>query len=110
MAIVDVSKGSSDEIASLQQEILSLEKKLSLKKTFEHALQEILPLVALIARAEALPEFSRELGSFFKRARTLLRSRYTNPAFWAALERTARASQVDDTSLSFQRQISLRCS
>ena len=87
-------QSSASIVQELQQELSSLEKKLSQKKAFEQSVEQATALVQGAAFDEILSSILPNVEAFFKRARTLLRSRYTNAAFWATTEDAARACQV----------------
>lgn len=87
-------QSSASIVQSLQQELSALQKKLSQKKSFEQSVKEASSLVQGAAADGTVASVLPSIEEFFKRARTLLRSRYTNAAFWATTEETARACQV----------------
>lgn len=82
------------EVEALQQEVSSLEQKLSKKKLFESSLVDVISLVKLARAKSILAATLPSFESFFRRVRISLRSRYTNPVFWTAAETAAKQCQV----------------
>ena len=78
----------------LEQETRLLEKKLAQKKLFEDSLEGIVNLIFSASKQSLLCEISTVLSGYFRRARTLLRSRYTNATFWTAAEEAVKKAQV----------------
>ena len=79
---------------SLSEDIHALEKQLSQKKFFENSLKEIVRIVYVAYTNESFVEVSSTTEQYFRRMRTMLRSRYTNLAFWRAAEDACRACKV----------------
>ena len=95
------NQSSASLVQGLRNELSSLEKKLAQKKTFEQSIKRAASLVREAAVNEISASILPSVEAFFKRARALLRSRYTNAAFWATTEDAARASQVCARPKSF---------
>lgn len=91
---------SSLLVASVIGELEACRNKLTKKATFETSLQDIARLIGEKTAQFALPEVEIKLLDVSARSVTLLKTRYTSPAFWRAVASMLATAQVPCLSTS----------